>query len=55
MAPDREAAPGTRAGLILSAESRAVGNAEVRRMREFLARQKTTVLVVRDMRPKARY
>ena len=41
--------------LILSAESRAVGKVEVRRMREFLARQKVTVPVVRDMRRSARY
>lgn len=41
--------------LILSAESRAVGKAEVRRMREFLARQKVSVPVVGNMRRSARY
>jgi len=42
-------------GLILSAEGRAVGKAEVRRMRNFLARQKMTVPVVENMRRRARY
>lgn len=41
--------------LILSAEARAVGTAEVRRMREFLARQEVTAPVVGDMRRSARY
>lgn len=36
--------------LILSAEARAIGTAQVRRMREFLARQKVTAPVVGDMR-----
>ena len=41
--------------LILSAEGRAVGKAEVRRMRNFLARQKVTLPVVGSMRRSARY
>ena len=41
--------------LILSAEARAVGKVEVRRMREYLARQKVTTPVVSDMRRGARY
>ena len=41
--------------LILSAEVRAVGRAEVRRMRAFLARQKVTAPVVGEMRRGARY
>jgi antitoxin MazE len=41
--------------LILSAEARAIGKVEVRRMREFLSRQKVTAPVVRDMRRNARY
>lgn len=41
--------------LILSAEARAIGRAEVRRMRQFLARQKVTAPVLRDMRRGARY
>lgn len=41
--------------LILSAEARAIGTVEVRRMREFLARQKVTAPVVGDMRRSARY
>ena len=41
--------------LILSAEGRAVGSIEVRRMRDFLARQKMTVPVVGNMRRNARY
>ena len=41
--------------LVLSAEARVAGKAEVRRMREFLARQKVTAPVVEDMRRGARY
>jgi antitoxin MazE len=41
--------------LIISAEARTVGKAEVRRMREFIARQEVTVPVVGDMRRSARY
>ena len=41
--------------LILSAEGRTVGKAEIRRMRNFLARQKMTVPVVGNMRRRARY
>jgi len=41
--------------LVLSAEARAVGKAELHRMRQFLARQKPTVPVVSDMRRGARY
>lgn len=41
--------------LILSAEARAIGKVEVRRMREFLARQKATAPVVKEMRRNARY
>lgn len=41
--------------LILSAEARTIGKVEVRRMREFLARQKVTAPVVREMRRNARY
>ena len=48
-----EIAPGGR--LILSAEARAVGKAETKRMREFLSRQKVTKPVVADMRRSARY
>jgi antitoxin MazE len=48
-----EIAPGGR--LILSAEARAVGKAETKRMREFLARQKVTTPVVADLRRSARY
>ncbi len=48
-----EIAPGGR--LILSAEARAVGKAETRRLREFLSRQKVTAPVVGDMRRGARY
>jgi antitoxin MazE len=48
-----EIAPGGR--LILSAEARAVGKAETKRMREFLSRQKVTTPVVADMRRSARY
>ena len=48
-----EIAPGGR--LILSAEARAVGKAETKRMREFLSRQKVTSPVVGDMRRSARY
>ncbi len=41
--------------LILSAEGRAIGKAEARRMREFIAKQKETAPVVADMRRGARY
>ncbi len=41
--------------MILSAEGRPVGKAQIRRMREFLGRQKMTAPVVEDMRRKARY
>lgn len=41
--------------LILSATARAIGKLEVRRMREFLSRQKVTAPVVREMRRSARY
>ena len=41
--------------LILSAEARAIGKNEVRRMREHLARHKVTTPVVSDMRRRARY
>jgi antitoxin MazE len=41
--------------LILSAEARAVGKTQVRRMREFISRQKLTTPVVGDMRRRARY
>jgi len=41
--------------LVLGAASRAIGKAEVHRMREFLARQKVTVPVVADMRRSTRY
>lgn len=41
--------------LVLSPEARAVGKAEVRRMRDFIARQKVTKPVVGDMRRSARY
>lgn len=41
--------------LVLSAEARAVGKAELHRMRQFLSRQKLTVPVVSDMRRSARY
>ena len=41
--------------LILSAAARAIGKAEVRRLREFLARQKVTAPVVGDMRRRVRY
>lgn len=45
----------SRGRLILSTESRVVGKAAVRRMREFLARQKVTTPVVKDMRRSVRY
>ena len=48
-----EVAPDGR--LILSAEARAIGKAEARRMRKFLSGQKVTTSVVRDMRRSARY
>ncbi len=41
--------------LILSTGARAVGKADVRRMREFLARQKITAPVVGELRRIARY
>lgn len=41
--------------LILSAEARAVGKTETKRMRAFLSRQKVTTPVVADMRRSARY
>jgi len=41
--------------LILSAEGRAIGKVEARRMREFIAKQKETAPVVADMRRGARY
>ena len=41
--------------LILSAEARAIGRVEIRRMRDFLARQKMTAPVVRELRRAARY
>jgi antitoxin MazE len=41
--------------LILSAEARAIGKSDARRMREFLSRQKVTVPVVSEMRRTARY
>ena len=41
--------------LMLSAEGRAIGPAEARRMREFIARQKETAPVVAAMRRGARY
>ncbi len=41
--------------LILTPEGRAIGRAEIRRMREFVARQKKTAPVVEGMRKSARY
>ena len=41
--------------LILSAEARAIGKVESRRMREFLVRQKVTAPAVGAMRRSARY
>jgi antitoxin MazE len=41
--------------LVLAAEGRVIGKAEVRRLRQFLGRQKETAPVVRDMRRGARY
>ena len=41
--------------LILSAEGRAIGKAEARRMRDFISKQKETTPVVADMRRGARY
>ena len=41
--------------LVLAAEGRAVGKAEVRRLRQFLGRQKETASVVGAMRRVARY
>lgn len=46
---------GSEGRLILSAEARAVGKADTRRMRQFLSRQKVTAPVVGDMRRSARY
>ena len=40
--------------LTLTAETRAVGKAEVRRMRKFLARQKMTAPVIDEMRRSVR-
>ncbi len=41
--------------LILTPEGRAIGKAEIRRMREFVSRQKETAPVVEGMRKSARY
>ncbi len=41
--------------LILTPETRAIGKDEIRRMREFVARQKETAPVVEGMRKSARY
>ena len=41
--------------LILAPEGRAVGKAEMRRLRQFLGRQKETAPVVGDLRRGARY
>jgi len=41
--------------LILSAQARAIGKVEVRRMRKFLSCQRVTAPVVGDMRRRARY
>ena len=41
--------------LVLAPEGRAIGKAETRRLRQFLARQKETVPVVGEMRRGARY
>ena len=41
--------------LVLAPESRAIGKAESRRLRQFLGRQKETAPVVQDMRQRARY
>ena len=41
--------------LILAAEGRAIGKAGIRRLRQFLRRQKQTKPVVSDMRRSARY
>ncbi len=41
--------------LILSAEAREVGRSEIRKMREFVSRQKVTRPVVGDLRRSARY
>lgn len=46
---------GSEGRLILSAETRAVGKADIRRMRRFLSRQKVTAPVVGDMRRSARH
>ncbi len=41
--------------LVLAPEGRAIGKAEVRRLRQFIGRQKETPPVVADMRQSARY
>jgi len=41
--------------LILTPEGRAIGKAEIRRMREFIAHQKETAPAVDGMRKSARY
>lgn len=41
--------------LILTPEGRAIGKADLKKMREFIARQKETPAVVVDMRRRARY
>lgn len=41
--------------LVLAPEGRLIGKAEVRRLRQFLRRQKETAPVVSDMRRAARY
>ena len=41
--------------LVLTPEGRAIGKAELRRLRQFLRRQKETAPVVGDMRRGARY
>lgn len=41
--------------LVLAAEGRAIGKAELQRLRRFLGRQKETVPVVADLRRDARY
>jgi antitoxin MazE len=41
--------------LILTREGRAIGKAEIRRMREFVAHQKETAPAVEGMRKSARY
>lgn len=41
--------------LILEPEGRVIGNAEARRLRQFVSRQKKTAPVVADMRRQSRY